>query len=203
MLLLGNGFNMHRVNYFKCDRPHFRERVSGDTTVLIQQEHLLFASVVDVLGHGKEAHELALEIQGFLANHWENALVDLMNGLHERIKGSRGAAVGLSLLDRRTGMLRYVGIGNTVLRKFGSSEIRLVSHAGIIGGNTRAPREESIRLAPGDVVLLYTDGIQDRFRLQDYPQLLHQDAETISRTILRRFGKEHDDATCIAIRYEK
>lgn len=194
---------MHRVDYFKCDRPHYRERVSGDTALLIQHDHLLFASIVDVLGHGQEAHELALVIEDFLGNHWDNALVDLMNGLHERIKGSRGAAAGLSLLDRRSDILRYVGIGNTVIRKFGSSEARLVSRAGIIGGNTRTPREESISLAPGDVVLLYTDGIQDRFRLHDYPQLLHHDAETISRTILRCFGKEHDDATCIAIRYEK
>ncbi len=194
---------MHRVDFSTSGRPHYRERVSGDTAVLVQQDHLLFAAIVDVLGHGEEAHELALEIERFLHSHWGNALVDLMNGLHERINGSRGAAVGLSLLDWRADVLSYVGIGNTVLRKFGANELRLVSRAGIIGGNTRTPREESVALVPGDVVLLYTDGIQDRFRLQDYPQLLYQDAETISRTILRRFGKEHDDATCIAIRYEK
>lgn len=194
---------MHRVDCFKCVRPHYHERVSGDAALLSQHDHLMFASVVDVLGHGEEAHELALEIEDFLENHWENPLVDVMNGLHERIKGSRGAAAGLSLLDRRSNILRYVGIGNTVIRKFGSSEVRLVSRAGIIGGNKRTPREESICLVPGDIVLLYTDGIKDRFQLHDYPQLLHHNAETISRTILRRFGKEHDDATCIALRYEK
>lgn len=198
-----NGCDMHRIDFFKRVRPHYRERVSGDTAVLRGQDHLLFAAVIDVLGHGDDAHALALEIERFLENSWGDALLDLMNLLHEQIRGSRGAAAGLSLLDRRSGVLRYVGIGNTVLRKFGSTEIRLVSRAGIIGGSMRTAREERMTLAAGDVVLLYTDGVKDRFRLCDYPELLHHDAETIARTVLRRFGKDNDDATCIALRCEK
>ena len=194
---------MHRVDCYKRARPHYRERVSGDSAVLYRKGHLLFAAVIDVLGHGEEAHELAVEIEHFLQEHWSDALVEVMNNLHERIKGTRGAAAGLSVLNLQSDTLSYVGIGNTVVRKFGSSEVRLVSHAGIIGGNKRTPREERMTLVPGDVVLLYTDGIKDRLQLDDYPQLLHHNAETISRTILQRFGKDHDDATCIALRYEK
>ena len=58
-------------------------------------------------------------------------------------------------------------------------------------------------LTPGDIVLLYTDGVKDRFQLQDYPQLLHHTAELIARTVIQRFGKDHDDASCIALRYER
>ena len=36
-------------------------------------------------------------------------------------------------------------------------------------------------LGPGDVVLLYTDGVKDRFSLSDYPDLLHDTAESVSR----------------------
>ena len=194
---------MHRVEHGEVNRPHYYEHVSGDATVVREKEHLLFAAIVDVLGHGPEAHELAVVIRRFLHEHWSDSPVDLMAQLHEHILGSRGAGAGLCVLDRRTGLLRYTAIGNTVLRRFGSGELRLLSRAGIIGGSRRSSTEEQMSVSPGDVILLYTDGVKDRFELQDYPQLLHHDADGIARTIVERFGKEHDDAACIALRYEK
>ncbi len=193
----------HRLEYAQVNRPHYYEHVSGDAAVVREQNHLLFAAIVDVLGHGPEAHEVAVESEKFLAAHWNDSLIELMDRLHEHLAGSRGAGAGLCLVDRRSGLLRYTGIGNTVIRRFGCSELRLLSRAGIIGGSRRTPREEQMTLTPGDVVLLYTDGVKDRFELQDYPQLLHHTAESIARTVIQRFGKNHDDATCIALRYER
>ena len=144
-----------------------------------------------------------VKIERFLKDHWHDPLVEVMNNLHEHIKGTRGAAIGLSSLNLQSETLTYVGIGNTVIRKFGSREIRLVSRAGIICGNMWITREEHMTLVLGDVALPYTDGVKDLLQLYEYPQLLHHNAETISRTILQRLGKHHDDATCIALRYEK
>ncbi len=194
---------MRRLEYAKVVRPHLYEHVSGDTAVVREQDHLVLAAIADVLGHGPEAHEVAVQIEKFLMAHWDDSVVSLMDQLHEHLKGSRGAGAGLCLVDRRSGLLRYTGIGNTVIRRFGSGEARLLSHAGIVGGNRRSPSEEQMTLTPGDVVLLYTDGVKDRFELQDYPQLLHHTAESIARTVVQRFGKDHDDASCIALRYEK
>ncbi len=194
---------MHRVEYAKVNRPHYYEHVSGDAAVIRQKDHLLLAAIVDVLGHGPEAHDVAAEAEKFLMAHWSDSVVGLMNQLHQHLAGSRGAGAGLCLVNRRSGLLRYTGIGNTVIRRFGSSELRLPSRAGIIGNGRRSPKEEQMTLTPGDVVLLYTDGVKDRFQLNDYPQLLHHTAESIARTVIQRFGKDHDDATCIALRYEK
>lgn len=194
---------MHRLEHAKAERPHYYEYVSGDTAVIREQQDLVLAAIVDVLGHGREAHELAVVIEAFLKGHWNDSVVELMDDLHDHIAGSRGAGAGLCLVDLRSGLLRYAGIGNTVIRKFGSQELRLPSRSGIIGVNRRTPKEERMTMVPGDVVLLYTDGVKDRFELRDYPQLLHHSAETIARTVIQRFGKDHDDATCIALRYEK
>ena len=194
---------MQRVEHAQVNRPHCYEHVSGDAAIVRERDHLLFAAIVDVLGHGAEAHDVAVSAQQFLAQHWCDSMVDLMAGFHDHLAGSRGAGAGLCLLDRYTGLIRYTGIGNTVIRRFGSNELRLLSRSGIIGGSRRTPKEEQMTLAPGDVVLLYTDGVKDRFELQDYPQLLHHGAESIAKTVIERFGKEHDDATCIALRYEK
>ncbi len=194
---------MRRVEYAKVTRPHYREHVSGDAAVVGEKGHLLFAAIVDVLGHGREAHELAVDIEKFLVAQRIGPVVALMDRLHEYLTGTRGAVAGLCLLDPDSGLLRYTGTGNIVIRRFGSAEVRLLSRPGIVGGSRRTPREEQMRLTPGDVVLLYTDGIKDRFELSAYPQLLHHSAEAVAKTIVGRFGKDYDDASCIALRYQK
>ncbi len=194
---------MHPVEYAKFNRPHRYEHVSGDAAVVREEDRFLFAAIVDVLGHGPEAHELAVDIERFLSALRIDSVVRLMDRLHENLIGTRGAVAGLCLLDRNTGLLCYAGTGNTVIRRFGSSEVRLVSRPGIVGGSRRTPKEEQMTLQAGDVVLLYTDGIKDRFALSEYPQLLQHAPESIAGTVVRRFGKDYDDAACIALRYEK
>ena len=66
----------------------------------------------------------------------------------------------------------------------------------------RSPREQQMTLYPRAVVVMYTDGVRDRFELRDYPQLPVHDARTITRTLIRLFGKDNDDAACIAVRYD-
>ena len=94
----------------------------------------------------------------------------------------------------------YVGIGNTAIRRFGQSETRLVSKEGVVGQNMRSPLLQTVNLRPGDLVLLYTDGVSDRFSSTDYPGVLSHAPQEVVRTVLDRYGKDHDDSACIAIR---
>jgi hypothetical protein len=192
---------MGRVEWGSLVRPCSGERVAGDAVVIRRIDDTVFAAIVDVLGHGEDAHALALEVVTFLRDSEGLALCATMLALHEHILGTRGAAAGLCSLRQSTGVLRYVGIGNTVIRRFGASDARLVSRPGIIGGNHRSLREEHMRLEAGDVVVLYTDGVRDHFALDEYPQILCHDPETVARTVLHRFGKAHDDSACIALKY--
>ena len=182
-------------------RPCRGQKVSGDTAVIEKRDRHVFAGIVDVLGHGPEAHELAVEIDSFLRQSWTPSVTDTLEGLHETIKGSRGAAAGLAVLDADTGELRYCGVGNTVIRRLGPRPATLASRDGIIGGQMRTPREEQLQLTEGDVVLLYTDGVRTHFALEEYPELLSERAGAAAANVVRRFGKEHDDASCIVLRY--
>ena len=51
------------------------------------------------------------------------------------------------------------------------------------------------------MVLLHTDGVSERFSPGDCPGLFEQTPEEIAARIVERFGKGHDDAGCIAVRY--
>jgi negative regulator of sigma-B (phosphoserine phosphatase) len=176
------------------------ERVSGDAVVIRPLEHGLFVAIVDVLGHGVDAHDLTLVIEDFLDRQASADVSGLMTRLHQRLKGRRGAAVGLCALDSSAGNLQYVGIGNTSIRRFGETETRLVSQEGVVGQNMRTPLLQSAKLEPGDVVLLYTDGVSDRFTALEYPGILRHEAQEVVRNVLDRFGKNHDDSACIAVR---
>jgi len=177
------------------------ERVSGDAVVIRPLEHGLFAAIIDVLGHGPEANEVTHLIDAFLDRHATTDVSSLMARLHQRLKGTRGAAVGLCAIDAANGSIDYVGIGNTSIRRFGEAETRLVSHDGVLGQNMRTPHLQSLQLAAGDLILLYTDGVSDRFTTNEYPGVLRHAPKEVVRIVLDRFGKDHDDSACIAIRY--
>jgi serine phosphatase RsbU (regulator of sigma subunit) len=181
-------------------RPCLGELVSGDAVVIRSLEHGLLAAIVDVLGHGPEAHELTLVIDAYLTRHGNSDVSGLMKRLHQHLKGTRGAAVGLCAIGA-TGRVDYAGIGNTVLRRFGGEETRLVSQDGVLGQNMRTPLHQALQLLPGDVIVLYTDGVSDRFTSNDYPGVLRHSAKEVASNIIQRFGKDHDDAACIAVRY--
>jgi serine phosphatase RsbU (regulator of sigma subunit) len=182
-------------------RPCLGERVSGDTVVIRPLEGGIFAAIVDVLGHGPEAHELALLIDAYLTRYASSDIPGLMTRLHQHVQGTRGAAAGLCAIDAAAGRVAYAGTGNTVLRRFGKIDTRLVSLDGVLGQNMRTPRLQTLQLEKGDLVVLYTDGVRDRFTAEDYPSIFHHAPKDVVRTIIERFGKNYDDAACIAVRY--
>ena len=182
-------------------RPCLGERVSGDAVVIRPLEGGIFAAIVDVLGHGPEAHELALRIDAYLTRYASSDILGLMTRLHQHVQGTRGAAAGLCAIDAVEGRVVYAGTGNTVLRRFGKIDMRLVSYDGVLGQNMRTPKLQSLQLEKGDLVVLYTDGVQDRFTAEDYPSIFHHAPKDVVRTIIERFGKDYDDAACIAVRY--
>ncbi len=182
-------------------RPALGHHAGGDAAVVVAGEDCVFVAVVDVLGHGLEANGLAIEVEMFLREHACSDVADLMTRLDARLAGSRGAGAGLCSIERESGRASYCGVGNTVLRRFGSAgDARLVSRDGVLGSARGRIREQALGLERGDVLLMYSDGVRSHFTLSEYPQLLSDRATTIAATVVERFGKEHDDASCIAVR---
>ena len=183
-------------------RPCRGERVSGDAVVIEEREGFVFAALIDALGHGPGAHRVAVQAAAYLKESWTSDILATLQGLHDALRGTEGAAAGLCVLEVATSTVRYAGVGNTVIRSFGSREERLYSAAGTLGHQMRTPKEQRLAVTPGDVLMLYSDGVKERFELEDYPQLRYQKSRTIAKTIVDRFGKDHDDAGCVVMRVE-
>ena len=190
-----------RLEHSSIVRSCHGEYLSGDAVVIRPLEHGLFVAIVDVLGHGPEAHELTHVIEAYLVRYGTSDVSGLMTRLHQHLRGTRGAVAGLCAIDAATGRTNYAGIGNTVMRRFGKAETRLISQDGVLGQNMRTPLPQTLQLDAGDLIVLYTDGVSDRFTSDDYPGVLHHAPQEVASNIVQRFGKDHDDAACIAVRY--
>jgi serine phosphatase RsbU (regulator of sigma subunit) len=193
---------MSRVDcYLVKQALTLREADCGDTGVIKEFDGQCFLALVDVLGHGSEAHDVALIAQEYLEQNYYEGLVDLMQGLHACLKGTRGAVAALCRLDTETGELIYVGIGNITVRVLGLRNARFVLGDGIVGYMMTTPREQNLKLFAGDVLVMYSDGIKEHFELSEYPGMLTGTAKSIAVGLLDKFGKKNDDASCIALRY--
>ncbi|WPC44326.1 SpoIIE family protein phosphatase [Clostridium sp. JS66] len=173
----------------------------GDISVIKEYDNQCFIALIDVLGHGSEAREIALSAKKYLESNYKNELIDLMKGLHKHLEGTRGAAAAMYCLDIFTGELTYVGVGNITFRIFGAKPIRLVPRDGVVGYIMTNPEKRIVKLYPNDIVLMYSDGIKEHFDEFECAGLLKEDAENIAAGILEKFGKKDDDASCVVLKY--
>lgn len=182
-------------------RPCGGELVSGDTIIVKQIGTEIACAVVDVLGHGPDAHDLAKHIESFLGREMSAEPVATLQLLHGELRGSRGAVAGFAVFSPATGNVRFAACGNIVARRMGEAEVSLHSAEGTLGQSIRTPTEQKLVLQEKDVLLIHTDGIQSRFGMKDYPKIRYENAKVIAKTIVEKFGRSYDDATCLALRY--
>lgn len=173
----------------------------GDAGVIRVYDDQCFLGLIDVLGHGREAHEVAVMAEDYLV---ENHLLDLagmMEGFHECLKGTRGAVAALCRLNRTNGEIRFVGTGNITAKLYGMSTVSFVSRDGVIGYKMGVPKEQRSQAYPGDILILTSDGVKEHFDPVFYPGLLDGSARKIAGNVMDQLGKRSDDASCIVLRY--
>lgn len=156
-------------------------------------------ALADGLGHGPLA---AVAARAFCTLARERATLPLVEILQEAtlaLSGTRGAAAALWRVDFGTARAQFAGIGNIELVADGAQRIRPVSLPGIIGRPLRKVVAFDFELRGSQVVIAHTDGVSTRFELEAYRTL---GAQSIADTLIADHGKWHDDATCVAMRFE-
>lgn len=166
--------------------------------------HGLLAAVIDVLGHGPDAHRLGVQLSAALSGWLPQASFPAPEAaitvLHDGARGTRGAAAAVAWLDTQTLEGWVVGVGNVRCRLFGAVTRTFEFGEGVLGQRVGTPRPVSFTLQPTDVVILFSDGVAGRFRRDDYPSLGLDPAPAIAFNVVRRFGKSLDDASCAVMR---
>jgi len=184
-----------------CSIPKPGEQVNGDEFVVVHlSENITVAAVIDGLGHGKEANLAARMAREQILARPDLGLDAQITQIHNAIRGTRGATVGIIRIDTGQNKLFFSGIGNIEGQIYSKTKkTNLLSYGGIVGHNIRTPRIFEFDFNKGETVCLYSDGIVSRWQYEtiDWQQPPQKNAEYI----VNQFSRLNDDATLLIIRY--
>jgi hypothetical protein len=185
-------------------RPREGETLSGDVVLTQHEATGAIAAIIDVLGHGSEAHEVGLRLRNELSQ-WAHATAcpepeGAMQLLHETAQGTRGAVAAVAWLNSACLKGWITGVGNVRCRVFGKVIKTVEFGDGVLGQRVRSPRPQTLILEPANVLVLFSDGVTGRFGPANYPSLGLDPASTIALNVVRKFGKLLDDASCAVMR---
>jgi len=161
--------------------------------------------IADGLGHGPFAERAARGAVDYVAGHLADSLPLLFAGCDQAIRHTRGVALGVARVDEETGTLTYAGVGNTraIIVRNGRVLLRLRSNHGIVGAGYGRLTPETVPLLPGDLVILFTDGLLVRTDVSSYDSAQRADVELLAERILQDWGREADDAALLVFRCEE
>ena len=171
--------------------PCSGEISSGDAAVIRDEDDVTMLALVDVLGHGPEAAQVAAIAVRYLSSAPLATAAGVMVGLHDALRGTRGAAAAVCLL--RDDRLDGCGVGNVEVRVLGSP-VAILLTPGIVGQRMHRLREFSGRLATGDRLVCFSDGIQSQTPFSELRRLPPKEACTI---IMKNHRRSYDDATVV------
>jgi negative regulator of sigma-B (phosphoserine phosphatase) len=185
-------------------RPLAGEQTSGDRSYvrrLLDGGTLL--AVLDGAGHGAAAAEAAEAGRAILERHAGLPLARLFRTCHDGLRGTRGVAMSAALLSAAGDQITWLGVGNVeaVVWRLDPRALprreHLMLRGGLVGCQMPIPFEASQPLAPGDLVVLATDGVRG-----DYLPLLngHDAPQRIAERILERHATGQDDALVLVAR---
>lgn len=180
------------------------ESESGDLHVVMPFEGGALVAAIDGLGHGPEAAVAARNAADTLERHSHEPVMDLLTRCHENLRGTRGAVITLASFSVHSSTMSWVGVGNiegTLLRADPQESRRresIMLVGGVPGHQLPALRPNELSVAPGDTLVLATDGVRggylDLVDASDPPQQMADE-------LLAEYGKTTDDALVLVARY--
>jgi phosphoserine phosphatase RsbX len=182
-----------KVQIAHLSLPKPGERENGDAVLVRQQDdqHWILA-VIDGLGHGKPAALASQAAVAWLASSPpEASMLETMRGVHQHLRNTRGAAGTVCIIRGRK--LEACAVGNVQLNVQNSCA-PLVLSAGVLG-----QRVATFRVCQGELyasarIALFSDGISNRWRLEELREL---SAERSCKKVMEQYRRGDDDATVL------
>jgi anti-sigma regulatory factor (Ser/Thr protein kinase) len=176
------------------------ENESGDAWRIVVTGPLVSVLLVDGLGHGPEAAATAAIATTLFPRVATEPPEKALLAISEAMRGSRGAALSMSVIDRATRQTRFAGVGNVDSRviALGGTE-HLIPQNGIVGHTMPMARSVSVPWPVGALLVMHSDGITTRWRPDAYPGLMTAHPALVAGVIYRDFGRDRDDATILVL----
>lgn len=173
----------------------------GDAWAVVENENRLMAIVADGLGHGVDAALAANTAVAIFRKHAASGPAEIVEVIHNGLRATRGAAIGVAEIDRNTKTVRYCGIGNVAARILdGSTSRQLMSHNGTAGAQLRKIEEHRYPWPERGSLVMHSDGIVTHWSLDTFPGILQRHPALIAAALYRDFRRVNDDVSVLVIK---
>jgi len=181
--------------------PKPGQTVSGDGCAWNERDVGLRVLVTDGLGHGPLAAKASSEAIKVFRSDPHLSPTELLSLIHNALRSTRGAAVGLADVHPEDRIVRFVGVGNISGVVIEPSRSRnMVSHNGTVGSEVRKIQEFEYPWSDDATLIMYSDGISSRWSLDAYPGLIKRHPGLVAGVLYRDHGRGTDDSTIVVIR---
>jgi serine phosphatase RsbU (regulator of sigma subunit) len=183
-----------------ASRPLAADGPSGDGYVVLTHPERTLVAVVDGLGRGHEAAAASHAALRTIARDVHETPIRLVEHCHRQLRGTRGVVLALAVFEEAARRMDWIGVGdvNAILwRADHAARPRvetLFTARGIVGRHLPPLVARTLSVAPGDTLVLATDGVARGF--PDVPAPAGTPEET-ARRILERHGTGADDALVV------
>jgi anti-sigma regulatory factor (Ser/Thr protein kinase) len=176
------------------------EEICGDAWACNVEGDVAKLIVADGLGHGPLAREASQPAIDVLDNPADEPPQMMLQTAHRALRGTRGAAVAIAVVDLIQRQLKFVGIGNIAAHLFADGTRRqIMSHNGIVGNNMRKVQEFVLEWTTDAMLVLHSDGLVSHWDIGQYPGLEHRHPALIAAILYRDFSRKRDDITVVVI----
>ena len=177
--------------------PRVGEIANGDAVVVRHFDGGALVAVIDALGHGPKAADVADLAASMLAavplDAGSRGVLGIFDLVHDALRGSRGAAAMICVVEQDR--IEGCGVGNVELRCAGVS-LPVVLSPGILGVGKVRMRPFAGRLNPGCRLYMFSDGISRR---APFTELARLSGDEACRELLDRYRRNHDDASVLVL----
>jgi negative regulator of sigma-B (phosphoserine phosphatase) len=175
---------------------------SGDLAVFAPTSRGGLTCLIDGLGHGDAAADASEAAAEVIRHHAEAPPQELLDRCHAALKNTRGVVMTLAWFDLAAAQMVWTGIGNVDARLWhpaqgGRHDVALV-FGGVIGYQAPRVRPSTLTLAPGDLLVMVTDGIDAGFAAALDGG---GSAQAIAERIFDAHAKGTDDALAVVVRF--
>jgi len=193
------------IEYGVAVKPLAGEPFCGDAYLVRMLNDDLLLAVIDGIGHGRQAARAADVALAVLEKHLAEPLEELIERCHRALTNERGVAMSVMSIQPERNLVNWLGVGNVwgglivagVHRNERWKSMPL--HRGIVGDRLPRLRAREVAIAPGDWLVLATDGVRADF---DGEIAMNGPPRAVASRILTRHFKGNDDALVLAASYQ-
>ena len=182
-------------------RAYPGKEVNGDAFVIEPWDETMLVGVIDGVGHGPLAHQAAQAARKYVEDHARQPLKAIFQGVGRVCHASQGVVMALAALDWARPRLTFASVGNVEARLFGTSErANFIVRRGVIGLSAPDPVVTDHLWQPTNLLVLHSDGLQSRWRWEDFSHFQEAPATVLAQQMLERLARDNDDATVLVVK---